>query len=362
MWEWLKRKRPPESEIEEELEYHLAMLAAEQRDRGDDSGKAQDFAKCKTGNITLIKESTRAVWHAPWLEEAQRDLHFTVRMFARAPFFYSLVIGILALGITASVSLFSLVDGVLLHPLPYRDPSRLVALTSYAPKPPYESNGSVSYRDYQFISRKASSFSEIAVTYRAGWSRVTLLGNDEPIQLQGAFVSPNLFSLFGRQPLLGRTFTEEENTRAERVVVISESLWEQRFAGSHTAIGKDLRFSGGLWRIVGVVPDDFRIPFLQTQLWAPILSHPDWNNHADGDPLKEWRWDLLARLKPAVSLARSQAEMNLIAARLNAASPDNTNSVQVVPLRDHFTGRLKLRCLSFSLPSRYFSPLLASTS
>jgi hypothetical protein len=134
MWQWLERKLPPDSEIDEELEYHLAMLAAEQRDRGDSSGAAQAFAKRKTGNITLIKEGTRAAWRTPWLEEAQRDLHFTARMFARSPFFYSLVIGILALGITASVSLFSLIDGVLLRPLPYRDPSRLVALTSYAPK------------------------------------------------------------------------------------------------------------------------------------------------------------------------------------------------------------------------------------
>ncbi|HEX4227264.1 MAG TPA: ABC transporter permease [Bryobacteraceae bacterium] len=341
MWQWLKRKRPPDGEIDEELEYHVAMLAAEQRDRGDNSSAAQDFAKRKTGNVTLIKESTREAWRTPWLEEAQRDLHFTARMFARAPFFYSLVISILALGITASVSLFSLVDGVLLRPLPYRDPSRLVALTSYAPKPPYESNGSVSYRDYQFISREASSFSEIAVTYRTGWSRVTLLGNDEPTQLQGAFVSPNLFSVFGRQPLLGRTFDAEENTHAERVVVISESLWAQRFAASPTVIGKDLRFSGGLWRIIGVMPDDFHVPFLQTQLWAPILSHPDWNNHADGDPLNESRWDLLARLKPGVSLARSQAEINSIAERLKTSSPDNTNSLKVVPLREHFAGATK---------------------
>lgn len=341
MWQWLKRKRPPDNEIEEELDYHLAMLAAEQRDRGDNSTAAQAFAKRKTGNITQIKESTRAIWRNPWLEQAQRDLHFTARMFARAPFFYSLVIAILALGVTASVSLFSLIDGVLLRPLPYRDPSRLVALTSYANKPPYNSNGSVSYRDYQFISHKASAFSDIAVTYRTGWSRVTLLGNDEPIQMQGAFVSPNLFTLFGRQPLLGRTFTEEENTRAEHVVVISESLWVQRFAASPTAIGKDLHFSGGLWRIIGVMPADFRVPFLQTQLWTPILSHPDWNNHADGDPLNEWRWDLLARLKPGVSFDRSQAEINLIASALQAASPDNTNSLQVVPLRDHFSGAAK---------------------
>ncbi len=337
MWQWLKCKRPSDSEIDEELNYHLAMLAAEK----GEGGAAESFAKRKTGNRTLIKEDTRNVWRVGWLEQVQRDLHFTARMFGRSPLFYSMVIGILAIGITASVSLFSLIDGVLLRPLPYQDPGRLVALTSYATKPPYDANGSVSYRDYQLLARKASCFSDIAVTYRAGWSRVTLLGQGDPVQLQGAFVSPNLFSLVGRQPIIGRTFTEAENIHAEHVVVISESLWEERFGASPATIGKDLRFSGGLWRIIGVMPNDFRVPFLETQLWTPILAHPAWNNHADGDPLNEWRWDLMARLRPGVSLSRSQAEINSIAAILQAASPDNTNGLHVVRLREHFAGAAK---------------------
>jgi hypothetical protein len=128
MWQWLERKLPPDSEIDEELEYHLAMLAAEQRDRGDSSGAAQAFAKRKTGNITLIKEGTRAAWRTPWLEEAQRDLHFTARMFARSPFFYSLVIGILALGITASVARFRLTNPTA--------PSPIAIINSFPAKPP----------------------------------------------------------------------------------------------------------------------------------------------------------------------------------------------------------------------------------
>jgi len=342
MWQWLKRKRPADGDIDDEIAYHLAMLAQEHLQQNDDAAAAEAFARRKIGNRTLIKENTREIWRNGWFEQAKRDLRFAGRMLRRAPVFYSLVVGILAAGIAATVSLFSLVDGVLLRPLPYRDPSRLVALTSYAPKPPYASNNSVSYRDYQFLSREASSFSELAVTFRIGWSRVTLMGEGEPMPLQGAFISPNLFAMFGRLPILGRTFTNEENSRRERVVLIGEALWAQRFGSSPNAIGKDLRFSGGLWRIIGVMPNDFRVPFLQTQLWVPLLSHPEWNNRSDGEPLDQPRWDVMARLKPGISLASAQAEIDSMEARLKSALPElHSDSLRVVPLREHFTGMVR---------------------
>jgi MacB-like periplasmic core domain len=239
MWPWLKCKRPPpDQEIEEEIASHLAMLAEEQREQGSDAPTAAASARRKLGNRTLILEDTRNSWRHAWLEEVKRDLQFTLRMFGRARLFCALVIVILALGITTTVSFFSLIDGVLLRPLPYRDPSSLVALTSYTSKPPYDSNGSVSYRDYQVIASKASSIAELGITYRSGWSRVILLDEGDPLPLQGAFVSPSLFSLFGGAPLLGRTFTSEENTRAEHLVVISESLWAGHFASSPSVLGK----------------------------------------------------------------------------------------------------------------------------
>jgi putative ABC transport system permease protein len=342
MWQWFKRKRPADDEIDDEIDYHLAMLAQEHLEQNRDAEAAQAFARRKVGNQTLIKENTREIWRNAWFEQAKRDLCFAGRMLGRAPVFYSLVVGILAAGIAATVSLFSLVDGVLLRPFPYRDPSKLVALTSYAPKPPYASNGSVSYHDYQVLASEASSFSELAVTFRSGWSRVTLMGEGEPMPLQGAFVSSNLFTMFGRQPILGRTFTNEENNRGERVVLISEALCTQRFGSSPNAIGKDLRFSGRLWRVIGVMPNDFQVPFLQTQLWAPVLSHPEWNDRSDGEPLDQPRWDLIGRLKSRVSLTSSQAEINSIEARLKSALPElHGDNLRVVSLREHFTGAVR---------------------
>jgi predicted permease len=270
------------------------------------------------------------------------DLRYALRSYRQAPAFFSLVIGILSLGIGISVSVFSLVDGVLVRPLPYPDPHRLVALTTYAPRPPFDSNGSVSYIDFEQFRNKNHSFSDIAVTYRTGWSRITLTGSLEPIGVQGAFVSPNLFAMFGRSPILGRTFTEEENRRTERVIVISQALWAERFGSSPQVLGQDLEIGHVLWRVIGVMPADFQVPFLDTQVWLPVLSHPGWNETEDANPRERPFWDVFARLKPGVSLASAQAEVNSLWTGLRSDSPElHTNDLRVVPLREHFTGKVQ---------------------
>ncbi len=270
------------------------------------------------------------------------DLRYGLRNLRQSPAFFSLVIGILALGIAASVSIFSLVDGVLLRPLPYPDPHRLVALTTYPVKPPFDSNGSLSYNDFQQLRAKCHSFAGLAVTYRTGWSRVTLTGGTEPIPVQGAFVSPNFFNVFGRSPLIGRTFTPEENRHAERVVVISQALWAQRFGSSPNALGQDLEIGHARWRVIGVMPSNFQVPFLDTQLWAPVLSHPDWNDPEHVTPQEQPFWDVFGRLKTGASVAGAQAELASAWRGLTSALPEfHTNDIHIVPLREHFTGNVR---------------------
>lgn len=270
------------------------------------------------------------------------DVRYAFRTFHRSLALYSLVVAILALGIGSSVAVFSLVDGILLRPLPYRDPQRLATLTSYANKPPFDSNGSLSYNDFLQLKAKARSFSDLAITFRTGWSRVTLNSATEPVTIQGAFVSPDLFGMFGRFPLIGRTFTTEENLRAERVAVISEGLWAQRFGSSPLVIGKDIVIGHDPWRVIGVMPSDFQVPFLHTQLWAPVLSHPDWDDKEETNPLERARWDVMARLAPGVSLAAAQEEVDSIENGLKAALPEfHSDKVRVVPLRRHFAGNMQ---------------------
>ena len=270
------------------------------------------------------------------------DLRYALRNFRRSPRFYAIVIAILATGIGCSVAIFSFGDGILIRPLPYRDPQRLVMLTSYATLPPFDSNGSVSYRDYLYFQGHAHSFADVAVTYRTGWSRVTLKGAGGPVPIQGAFVSPNLFALFGRQPLTGRTFTSDENRRAARVVLVTEGLAVERFGSPQGAIGQDVLLDKERWQIIGVMPADFRVPFLDTQLWAPVLSNPGWNDTEESNPLDRARWDLMARLKAGVTETAAQSEVDAIQKGLRAALPEfHKDSVRVVPLREHFTGKMR---------------------
>ncbi|HXB69877.1 MAG TPA: ABC transporter permease [Candidatus Acidoferrales bacterium] len=276
------------------------------------------------------------------------DIRYAIRAMRQSPGLYGLVLGILALGIAASVSVFSLVDGVVLRPLPYRDAGRLVALRASATKPPFDSNGSVAYTDFLQFQAQAHSYEDIAVMYRVGWSQVVLAGpgnqnGGERERVRGGFVSPNFFAMFGRAPMLGRLFTPEENLRGERVMLIGERLAERRFGSPAAALGRDLQTDGARWRIVGVMPSDFRVPYLDSQLWAPVMSHPEWNDKTEPQSLQRaMRWDLMARLRPGVGAAAAQSEADVIYGRLKQEAPEyHFDRAIVVPLRQHFTGEAR---------------------
>ena len=269
------------------------------------------------------------------------DIRFAFRAIRHSPGFYGLVVGILGLGIAASVSVFSLVDGVWLRPLPYRDPARLVALEAVATRPPFDQNGSVTYNDFERLTAETRSFEQLAVTYRDGWSQVVLTDQGRE-RVRCAFVSPNLFDLFARPPLAGRVFTAEENRRAEHVVVIGERLAMRRFGSAAAALGQELEFTGK-WKIIGVMPADFRVPFLDVQLWAPVMSHPEWIDKEEPHAqMLSQRWDVMGRLRPGVSLESAQAEVDTVYGRLRAALPENHHDrVLVRTLREHFAGETR---------------------
>ncbi|MGA2601584.1 MAG: ABC transporter permease [Bryobacteraceae bacterium] len=213
-----------------------------------------------------------------------------------------MLIAILARGIGTSSALFTIVDAVLLRPLPYRDPGRLVALTAVAADPKFDSNGSLPYSDFEELKAHARSFEDLAITYRTGWSEVTLTGGIEPQRIQAAFVSPNLFALFGRTPILGRTFTVDEDRRGDRLAVLSQDLASLRYGSAAAAVGRDIEIGGAQWRVIGIMPSDFRVPFLSTQLWMPLHAHPEWNDRREANPRLLQRWDVIARLKPGVRI------------------------------------------------------------
>jgi predicted permease len=343
-----RRRMPIElsDEIRAHLEQKVEVLVAGGMPRKD----AEAAARREFGNVTLTQEDARAVWRWTWIEDFLADVRYALRMLRKNAAFSAVAILILALGIGVNTAVFSVVHAVLLRPLPYRDPGKLAMLwvtdtrTVISPV----SDGSTSYRDFLEWKREARSFEDVAPFYKRGWSVLTLTAGDEPEKVQGAFVAANFFALLGAEPQLGRTFTEEDLRRRERLVILSQALWQMRFGGSADVLGREIQINGANWRVVGVMPEQVRFPFVDVKLWAPFTTNP-FEEPSSNDPLNlnrpqsVARLQVLARLKWDVPLRDAQAEMDTIAARLAREHPDTdkTLGVRVRPLEEYVAGEMR---------------------
>jgi predicted permease len=267
-----------------------------------------------------------------------QDLRYAARTLRGNPGFTAVAAATLALGIGANSAIFSVVEAVLLRPLPYKDPGRLILLAD-----------PTTYTDFQAWKSQAGSFEDMAVYYRnIGRARVTLTGSGEPEAVQGGFVSANFFPLMGVSPLIGRWLTSDEETRHERVVILSHGLWSRRFGASPAAIGEFLQIEGANWRVIGVMPSTFQFPASNVQFWAPVTANRSWGEVIPFDPnysrYAYARWDIVARLKPGVSLDQAQVEMSSINTRLEQSSPQwyRARKINLVPLRINLSGNTRL--------------------
>jgi len=277
-----------------------------------------------------------------------QDVRYGLRMLAKNPGFSVVAVATLALGIGANTAIFSIIEAVLLRPLPYQDPSRLVLLAD----PQDHDGGGFLYKDLEECKLQDRSFKDMALYYRdSGFSRITLSGPGEPEQVQGAFVSAAFFSVMGVSPLLGRVFTADEEARRERVVVLSYGLWLRRFGASRSVVGKRLQVDGISSEILGVMPETFQFPARDQQFWAPITTNPFWGAPAlttEIDPrharLFYARWQAVARLKAGVDLRQAQSELSTIFKRLDRTDPDLNRGlgIEVVPLRVNLSGNTRL--------------------
>jgi predicted permease len=268
----------------------------------------------------------------------RQNLRFALRTLRRNPSFAVTAVGTLALGISVNTTIFSVVNAVLLQPLPYRDAGRLVLLWTTNPqRNAFErSTGYLNVQDW----RNAQSFEAMAY-FRD--EPVVLREEPEPEPIDAAFVSPDFFALLGIQPVLGRSFTNREAERGELLVVLSYGIWQRRFAGSPGVIGRALHIEGRQATVVGVMPADFRPLTQTTQLWMPHSSASFFDSIRTARDSK-FGWDVLAKLRPGVRLEQAQAEMNGIAARQAAAWPETNrgSGVRVVSLLDQVTSQVRL--------------------
>src|SRR5512141_1250223 len=246
-----------------------------------------------------------------------RDIRYSLRRLRKTPGFTAIVVVTLALGIGANTAIFSVVNTVLLRPLPYRAPTELVSIEHFYPslnsmEAPVSARGFRDYRD------KTKSFESVAVETGFG---ANLTGAGDPERIPASRVSGDWFHVFGVAPLLGRPLQRDDDQPGhEHVVVLSHGLWTRLFAASPTAIGKNIELNGETYQVVGVMPQSFRSFFSRTSdLWVPLALAPAaFNSGYTNEYLNS-----VARLKPGVTLQGAQAEMTNFANNLKRENPNN---------------------------------------
>ena len=300
----------------------------------------EQAARRAFGNVALVREAFYE--NGRWLlwDQICRDLRHALRLFWRRPGFSAVVVLTLALGIGATSAIFGVIDAVLLRPLPYKNPDGLAMLWQEDAANGLE-EGRVSLLNFADWKTRSHSFEDLTIfcpqTFLLG-------GNDGPPErMRAARVTANFFSLAGVAPVRGRIFSADEEARSERVVVLSYRLWQSRFAGSAEAIGSDLIMDGQRWRIIGVMPETFRFPFDDTEVWEPVTAHPYWSRNR-ASPRSDSSWFVLGRMHSGGGWKDAQKEMSAVGHRLAAEHPESRipPEIRVVPLPVQTTGKVRL--------------------
>jgi putative ABC transport system permease protein len=326
-------KRKLEQELEDEIRAHLEMQTEDNLRQGMSADEARLAALRKFGGVEQVKENYRERRGLPVVEATLQDLRLGVRMLIKRPSFTGIAVLTLALGIGANITIFSVVNSVLLRPLPYADADRLVFLWSEAPKQNIKDRASA-YANFSEWRDQNKSFEDLAVFDP---TVVTLTGAAEPEGVMSVRASANYFPLLGVAPMLGRTFTADEEQQKLRVVVLSHGLWQRRFGAAPDILGRTLEIDGVSSQVIGVMPESF-LPGRENRIWEPHTLFPDWE--AQKAQRGTGSWQVVGRLKAGVSLEQAQTEMSAIAQRLEQAYPDANKGlgVNLVPVQLQFTG------------------------
>ena len=318
----LVRARQMDREIDDEISSHLAEATEEYVRQGLSPEEARRAAQRSFGGVPQAKEVYRQVWSFMWLTELPRDLRYALRTLRKSPAFTTTAAATLALAIGANTTMFSVLNAVLLRPLPYRAPEQLAMLWTEDPTQNLHEGRSALW-DVEQWRTQSQSFADMA-TFDSVTTTLTAAEGAE--QIVGASTSPNLLSLLGVRPVRGRNFSTEETEEQNRLVLISHRFWQARFGGSNDAIGATLVLNGLPSQIIGILPADFQIAKLDADVWEP---HTTRRSVRGGQT-----WFVVGRLRPTVTFDQAQTEMSAIARRLNDQLPaaEASRGITVVPL------------------------------
>lgn len=337
------RRRAREADLARELRDHLDLEADEQRAAGLSPEQAGYAAHRALGNTLKIEEEVRRAWGFTWLETLVQDVRYGMRTLRKAPGFTAVAVLTLALGIGANTAIFSVVDAVLVKPLDFQNPASLTMV--WEDNPSYGLlHNTVAPPNLLDWEQQNHCFSAMAPFLD---QPINLTGAGQPEQVDVEHVSPNFFSLLGVNPMLGRGFSQgEDQPGKSNVVVLSYGLWKSKFGGDPNIIGKTVQLSGAANTVIGVTAPDFDFYISEfsftherPQLWAPLEIKPAWHNWSKvGRFLR-----VIARVRPGLSIAQAQAQMNVITADLAARYPtyDKGWGVALISLRDQLSGTLR---------------------
>jgi len=327
MW-WRNRR---EADLDRELRDHVDLETERTQDR--------HAAQRALGNAALIKESVREAWGWTRLERLQQDLRYAVRGLRKSPAFALTAALSLALGIGGNAAIFTIVNSVLLKPLPFPEPGRLVQLWETKPVDDIHRNvvNGLNFLDWR---ERTHSFEDVAAV--TSENSVSLTGLGDPIPIQRVAVSPQYFSVLGVAPILGRSFTAEEGQPGKNnVAVLSFGLWQSRFGGDPSVLGRRIVLSGSANTVVGVMPRGFALPRSTPDVWLPlpVFRSPIW---AAGRNLT-----VIARLKPGIALRQADQDVKSVAAQSARERPAFTGawSAEAAPMLADATREVRLPLL-----------------
>ncbi|HEY6306030.1 MAG TPA: ABC transporter permease [Candidatus Angelobacter sp.] len=323
----------PDADLAAELESHVALHAEDNVRSGMTSEEARRQALIKLGGMEHAQEIYRQQKGLPVLESLAQDLRYGLRMLRKNPGFAAVAIVTLALGIGANTAIFSVVNGVLLRPLPYEDPSRLMDVFNTAPSRGLPHFGA-SAPDFRALREQNRTLTGLSAYYKA---RFNLTGTEQPERLDALVVSAEYFATLGLKPFLGRGFLpSDEKWGSHRMVIVSEGFWRTHLDADRNIYGKTLNLDGETYNVVGVVP----APFTSSDvvLWLPMA----WKPKDNSDSHNNYFLGMAGRLRPGITRSQAQSDLNAIMLGIAERAPENKGmGVDLQPLRETVVGNVR---------------------
>jgi predicted permease len=344
---WQIKKR--DSDLERELRSDLELEEEEQRENGLPPEEARYAARRALGNMTLIREQTHEAWGWATLERLSQDVRYAARQLRRSPGFTAVTVATLALGIGATTAIFTLVYDVMLRPLPFAQPDRLVTIeekvaewSNIYPTLPVSAN------HFTFWQQHNRNFDSMAVMEQGS---VPLGAEGRPLKVGVLWATPGIFSVLQVQPMVGRAFSAgEAQPGSEHVVVLMYDLWRQQFGGDPGIVGKTVRLNGFPCTVIGIMPQSFHMPSVQTLatigdrnrvLPVEVIEPLAFSKETLAEDMGDLNYFGLARLKSGVSVAAATADLDALQHTIAASLPADekaTLSVALTPFQELLVG------------------------